>query len=223
MLAIIQARMSSNRLKGKVLKLLGKKTLLEWVIDNTIKSKQVKKIVVATSVNPDDDKIFNFCKNKKVECFRGSLNNVYSRFVEVVKKYNVPSFIRITADSPFIDPSLIDYGIKLYKTKKYDIVINTYPRSFPKGQSFSIYNTKIFLNNFKNIKRKNHKEHITTYFYANSKKFNIKNVTYTSNQSNLNMSIDTKEDLIKARKVIKKFNFNIKKNYLSKLIKFFIN
>ena len=221
MLAIIQARMSSNRLKGKVLKLLGKKTLLQWVIDNTIKSKQIKKIVVATSLNPDDDKIFNFCKNKNIECFRGSLNNVYSRFVEVVKKYNVTSFIRITADSPFIDPSLIDYGIKLYKTKKYEIVMNTYPRSFPKGQSFSIYNAKVFVNNLKNVKKKNHKEHITPYFYANSKKFNIKNVFYTSNQSDLNMSIDTNADLVKARKIIKKFNFNKKKNYLPNLINFF--
>ncbi len=221
MLAIIQARMSSNRLKGKVLKLLGKKTLLQWVIDNTIKSKQIKKIVVATSLNPDDDKIFNFCKNKNIDCFRGSLNNVYSRFVEVVKKYNVTSFIRITADSPFIDPSLIDYGIKLYKTKKYEIVMNTYPRSFPKGQSFSIYNAKVFVNNLKNVKKKNHKEHITPYFYANSKKFNIKNVFYTSNQSDLNMSIDTNADLVKARKIIKKFNFNKKKNYLPNLINFF--
>ena len=221
MLAIIQARMSSNRLKGKVLKLLGKKTLLQWVIDNTIKSKQIKKIVVATSLNPDDDKIFNFCKNKNIECFRGSLNNVYSRFVEVVKKYNVTSFIRITADSPFIDPSLIDYGIKLYKTKKYEIVMNTYPRSFPKGQSFSIYNAKVFVNNLKNVKKKNHKEHITPYFYANSKKFNIKNVFYTSNQSDLNMSIDTNADLVKARKIIKKFNFNKKKDYLPNLINFF--
>lgn len=221
MLAIIQARMSSNRLKGKVLKLLGKKTLLQWVIDNTIKSKQIKKIVVATSLNPDDDKIFNFCKNKNIDCFRGSLNNVYSRFVEVVKKYNVTSFIRITADSPFIDPSLIDYGIKLYKTKKYEIVMNTYPRSFPKGQSFSIYNAKVFVNNLKNVKKKNHKEHITPYFYANSKKFNIKNVFYTSNQSDLNMSIDTNADLVKARKIIKKFNFNKKKDYLPNLINFF--
>lgn len=221
MLAIIQARMSSNRLKGKVLKLLGKKTLLQWVIDNTIKSKQIKKIVVATSLNPDDDKIFNFCKNKNIDCFRGSLNNVYSRFVEVVKKYNVTSFIRITADSPFIDPSLIDYGIKLYKTKKYEIVMNTYPRSFPKGQSFSIYNAKVFVNNLKNVKKKNHKEHITPYFYVNSKKFNIKNVFYTSNQSDLNMSIDTNADLVKARKIIKKFNFNKKKDYLPNLINFF--
>ena len=60
---------------------------------------------------------------------------------------------QITADSPFIDPSLIDYGIKLYKTKKYEIVMNTYPRSFPKGQSFSIYNAKVFVNNLKNVKK----------------------------------------------------------------------
>ena len=167
MLAIVQARMSSRRLKGKVLKLLGKKTLLERVIKSIIKSKHIKKIIIATSVNRDDDEVFNFCKKKKIECFRGSLNNVYLRFVEVIKKYNTSSFVRITADSPFMDPSLIDQGIKLYKTGRYDMVTNTFPRSFPKGQSFSIYNSKIFVNNLKKVKNKNHKEHITTYFYEN--------------------------------------------------------
>ena len=77
------------------------------------------------------------------------------------------------------------------------------------------------MNNLKNVKKKNHKEHITPYFYANSKKFNIKNVFYTSNQSDLNMSIDTNADLVKARKIIKKFNFNKKKDYLPNLINFF--
>lgn len=211
MLAIIQARMSSRRLKGKVLKLIGKKTLLEWAIDNTIKSKNIKKVIIATSVNRDDDKIFNFCKKKKIECFRGSLNNVYLRFVGVIKKNKSPSFLRITADSPFIDSNLIDNAIKLYKSGKYDIVTNTLKRSFPKGQSISIHNSKKFINNLKNIKSKNHKEHITPYFYENYKKFKIKNIVYSSNQSHLNMSVDTKDDLRKAREVVKKIKINKKK------------
>ena len=215
--------MSSSRLKGKVLKLVGKKTLLERVIDNTNKSKLVQNIIIATSINHDDDRIFNFCKKKRIKCFRGSLNNVYSRFVEVLKKNSAPSFIRITADSPFIDPALIDIGIRFYKKGKYDVVTNTLRRSFPKGQSFSIYNSKIFVKNFKKIRSKNHKEHITPYFFKNRKKFKIKNIVYDSNQSKLNMSIDTKADLIKVRKIVNKYNINIKKNYLSNLINIFTN
>ena len=221
MLAIIQARMSSKRLEGKVLKLLGKKTLLEWVIDNTHKSKHIKKVIIATSLARDDDKILKFCEKKKIECYRGNLNNVYLRFVKVIKKNKASSFIRITADSPFIDPALIDNGIKLYNSGKYDMVTNTFQRSFPKGQSFSIHNSNIFVNNLKNIKSKNHKEHITPFFYENSKKFKIKNIFYNSNQSHLNMSVDTKDDLKKARKIIKKLKIKKRKNYLSNLIKLY--
>tara|TARA_Y100000768_G_C23974689_1_gene682454 strand:+ start:767 stop:1438 length:672 start_codon:yes stop_codon:yes gene_type:complete len=223
LLAIIQARMSSRRLKGKVLKFLGKKTLLERVIKNVNRSKYIKKIIIATSINKDDDEVFNFCKKRKIECFRGSLNNVYLRFVCVIKKYSASSFVRITADSPFIDPALIDRGIKLYKSGKYDMVTNTFPRSFPKGQSFSIHKSKIFVSNLKKIKKGNHKEHITPYFYENFKNFKIKNIKYNSNQSHLNMSIDTKTDLNKARKIIKRLNLNKKKNYLLNLVKVFTN
>lgn len=223
MLAIIQARMSSRRLKGKVLKFLGKKTLLERVIRNINHSRRIKRIIIATSINKDDDEVFNFCKKRKIDCFRGSLNNVYLRFVSVIKKYNASSFVRITADSPFIDPALIDQGIKLYKAGSYDMVTNTFPRSFPKGQSFSIHKSKIFISNLKKVKKRDHKEHITPYFYENSKNFKIKNIEYNSNQSHLNMSVDTKADLIKARKIIRKFNLNKKKNYLSNLIKVFSN
>ena len=221
MLAIIQARMSSRRLKGKFLKLINKKTLLECVFKNISRSKKVSRIIIATSITKEDEQILEFCKKKKFECLRGSLNNVYSRFVDVIKLTKAPSFIRITADSPFIDPSLIDKGIKLYNSNKYDMITNTFPRSFPKGQSFSIYNSKTFLKNFKKIKKKNDKEHITPYFYENSKKFKIKNISNYLDYSYLNTSVDTKADLNKAKKVIKRLSLKKNENFLLNLVKLY--
>lgn len=213
--------MSSKRLKGKVLKLLGRKYLLEWVVENVAKSKHVNKIVIATSKYEDDDRVYDFCQKKKILCFRGSLNNVYARFVGVLKKYDNSSFLRITADSPFIDPTLIDLGITIYKKGKYHMVTNTFPRSFPKGQSISIYNSRIFINNLNKVKKKHHKEHITSFFYENAQNFKIKNFLYKFNYSKLNMSVDTRADFDRAKKVVKNLNFDDKKNYLSNLIKFF--
>ena len=213
--------MSSTRLPGKVLLPLAGKPMIHHIVDRAKLCTNVGKIVVATSVENSDNPLVEYCRENNIDYYRGSLNNVYLRFVKVIKKNKASSFIRITADSPFIDPSLIDYGIKLYNSGKYDMVTNTFQRSFPKGQSFSIHNSNKFVNNLKNIKSKNHKEHITPFFYVNSKKFKIKNIFYNSNQSLLNMSVDTKDDLKKARKIEKKLKIIKKKNYLSNLIKLY--
>ena len=95
MLAIIQARLSSNRLRGKVLKKINNKYLLERVFENVLKSKKVKKIIVATSSNQSDDDIVKFCLQKKINYFRGKLDNVSGRFFDLLKNCKEKSFIRI--------------------------------------------------------------------------------------------------------------------------------
>ena len=154
MLAIIQARTSSKRLRGKVLKKINKKFLLERVINRVSQSNTINRIIIVTSTKKGDDKIVKFCKKKNVEFFRGSLNNVYKRFFDLLKSIKAKSFIRICADSPFIDPYLIDKCINFYKKKKYDIVTNVSPRSFPKGQSIEIFNTDIFMKYASKIRKK---------------------------------------------------------------------
>ena len=221
MLAIIQARFSSKRLEGKVLKKINNKFLLERVIDNVKCAKEVSRVIVATSKEMTDNKIFKFCKSKNIECYRGDLNNVYNRFYYLLKAVKDKSFVRICADSPFIDPYTIDYFIKFFKKNRYQIVTNIFPRSFPKGQSIEIFNSKIFSKNFIKIKKRRHQEHVTPYFYENSKKFNIKNIKYFKKYSNLNFCVDTNRDIRLARKIAKKFdNFKNKKKFLESIINF---
>ena len=204
MICIIQARMSSLRLPNKVLIKIYNKTMLERVINSIKKSKKITKIIVATSILKSDDKIQNFCEAKNIECYRGSINNVYLRFVNIIKNLNCKNFIRISGDSPLIDYRLIDKAINIFIKKRSDIVTNVFPRSFPQGQSVEIINSKIFIKNFQNIKKKTHKEHITKYFYENFKNFKITNFSFHKNYNHVNISINDYVDLKFVKKIIKK-------------------
>jgi len=216
MLAIIQARMSSRRLSGKVLKKINKKTLLQRVFDSVNNCKNVSKIIVATSTNLQDKKIVNFCKRKKIDYFRGDLNNVMKRFLQVLKKNNSKYFVRICADSPFIDSQILSQFIKITKNQNFDIITNLLPRSFPKGQSIEIFKTSTFKKNYPKIKAKHDLEHVAPFFYRNKNKFKIKNVLYKKNLSNFNLSVDTYEDIKFARKISKIIDDKFKSRYTFK-------
>lgn len=203
MLCIIQARMSSRRLPGKTLKLLCGYPMLRYVIDNILKSKKIKKIIVATSLLKKDDQIVHFCKINKIEYFRGNLKNVASRFYHILKNKKYKSFVRISGDSPLIDYKLLDRLINIYNNGKFDICTNVMNRSFPKGQSIEVFSTNIFLQNFFNIKNYFYLEHVTKYFYKNYKIFKIFNLSSEINYSKINLSVDTKKDFDKISKLIK--------------------
>ena len=197
MLALIQARTNSKRLSNKILRELFGKPIIKHVIDRVKKSKRVKKIIVVTSKNRSDDKLANYLLKIKCNIYRGSLNNVAQRTYEAAKKNNSLNFLRISADSPLIDPYLIDKIISLKnkkKYKKYDLITNIFPRRFPRGQSVEIINTKTL---FKNLKKmsKNEKEHVTKYFYNNHKNFLIKNLFLTKKIKYKKLAIDTLQDL----------------------------
>ena len=193
-LIFVQARMNSKRLPGKVLLEIEKKSILEHVCINLKKSKFKFKIVVLTSKNKKDDKIISVCKRNKISFFRGSLDNVYKRFIDALKSFQCDAFVRVCADSPLINPEIMDKVIKKYKTKKFDIVTNCFPKSYPKGLSIEIVNTKIFQENFKNIKNKSFSEHITKYFYINKNKFKIFNIKSKKKKKYNSLAVDNLND-----------------------------
>ena len=147
---LIQARYNSKRLPGKVcLKILNKELLLH-VYDNCKKS-CLKRIYIITSENKSDKPIIDLCKKNKIKYLKGSLTNVYLRYFKAIKRFKLDGFVRITGDSPLIDYKIIDKAIKKFLKEKPDIITNVFPRSFPIGQSVEIINSKIFINNYKNI------------------------------------------------------------------------
>ena len=202
MLVIIQARYNSERLPGKVLKVLGKETILNRTINRISKSRKVSSITVATSIHNFDDPIEVHAKTLGVEVFRGDLEDVGSRLLQAAKSQNSQNFIRISADSPFIDWRILDHAINIFDLSKPDLVTNIFPRTFPKGQSVEIINTDA-LARICDVKRSlEEKEHVTPYFYNHYQQFNL--VSFTSGQdcSSSNHCIDTQEDFDLSEKLI---------------------
>ena len=211
MIVIIQARSNSKRFKNKVLYRIYNKPIIWHVISKIKKNKKVKKIVVATSNKKTDDKLIKYLKSIKIEYFRGSLNNVAKRLCDAAEKNKANFFMRISADSPLIDPAVIDKALKIFNSqkRKYDIITNVFPRSYPKGQSVEIIKTSMLrnsLNKFNNDQR----EHVTSYFYKNKKKYMIKNFLNIKKKTKIKLSI-YKNDLKLILKTKKNFiNFSLK-------------
>ena len=203
MLVVVQARSSSKRFKNKVLHLIYNIPIIQHVVNRIKKSKKMTKLVISSSLNKSDDDLIYYLKKNKVNFFRGDLNNVALRLYKTAKIYKVKSFVRISGDSPLIDPKLIDKAIMIAnKEKKYDIITNTFPRTFPKGQSVEVIKTSLIKKYLKNFSKLD-KEHVTKYFYDNSNRFLIKNFTFNGKNKIMKLSIDTKRDL---KNILKKFN-----------------
>jgi len=206
MLAIIQARMSSTRLPGKVLKELDGKPMLQWTIERLGSSKLLKKIVVTTSMGSGDDEVEEFCLAQNIECHRGPLKNVAQRFAEVATLEKAESFVRTNGDSPLIDPEIIDQAIAIFRMTAVDFVTNTMIRTFPKGQSVEVLNSGHFIELCKHMTEPEDKEHVTKVFYKNPKKHRIVSFTSGMDAGHVQMSVDTPEDFEVVEKLIQMSN-----------------
>ena len=185
--------------------------MIEHVVNRVAKSNKIKKIIVSSSVNKSDDNLIKYLKSKKISYYRGSLQNVALRLYKTAEKYESDFFLRVNGDSPLIDFQLIDKIINTHNKakKKFDIITNVFPRSFPKGQSVEIIKTSIlkkYLKKFNALE----KEHVTMFFYSNSKNFKIKNFTLKAKNKMMNLAVDTKMDL---KRIIKNFTKNKFKSF----------
>ena len=199
LISIIQARSSSKRLKNKVMKKIKNKMIIEYVYDCVHNSELFDDIIIATSKSSSDDKIIKWCKKKKINFFRGSLNNVSKRFYDICKANKFDYFLRVCADSPLLDMGLVKSNLKYIK--KYQIVTNCLKKTYPKGQSIEIISKKCFLENYKYFKKK-HFEHVTNFFYENIFNFNIKNFFLKKNMKHIRLLINNISDFKKIKKIL---------------------
>lgn len=206
---IIQARMNSQRLPGKVLRSLNGRPMLDYLIDRLGQSCKIGHIIVATSTDSSDQAIAHYCLDRRIYCFRGSLENVAERFKGVIEQYQLKAFVRVCADSPLLDYRLLEEGIRIFDSGQFDIVTNTLKRTFPKGQSFEILTASIFLENYKKIVTYEDREHVTSFFYNHAHQFRIFNLECPRKDcQNINLSVDTLEDFYKINHVVEEL-----KNY----------
>jgi len=204
---IIQARMGSTRLPGKVLSILdGQNTSLYFTINQLKNCKLIDKIVIATTDNNEDDVIEEFCNKNEVDCFRGNSKDVLDRYYNCAKKFSFSEILRVTGDCPLIDPSIVDEGISIFKKNIYDYVTNTFPRTFPDGNETEIFSFSVLENAFSNSVLPSEREHVTPYFRNEKKSFRIFNFTNNEDISYLRWTLDYKIDLELIKNIISKID-----------------
>ena len=163
-LAILQARMGSTRLPGKVLRPIMGKPMLLRMIERVRASQEVDHLVVATTVSPSDDVIEEFCRKHSIRCFRGSENDVLDRFFQAARKFGGQSIVRITGDCPLMDPEVLDKVIRCYFLGAYDYASNTVECTFPDGLDVEVFSAQAMGVAHKKAKLLSEREHVTPFF-----------------------------------------------------------
>jgi spore coat polysaccharide biosynthesis protein SpsF len=200
---IIQARMGSTRLPGKVLINILGNPMLYYVINRLKHCKYLDDVIVATSDELSDDAIVQYCIENNVNYFRGSENDVLSRFVLAASNFDADIIVRVTADCPLIDPLIVDNVICKHIENNADYSSNFYDRYYPRGVDVEVINFSVLKEiNSKNLE-KHHREHVTPYIYENPNKYKIHSEKATGKfiRPDLRITVDTKEDLLLIRKI----------------------
>ena len=219
--AIIYSRINSKRLKNKAFKkIYNNKYLIERVIENTLKIKSIKNIILATTSSKKDLRFLKLKKKYNIEIFRGSTNDLIERTIKCSVKYEFDHFLRICGDRPFFDYNYIDnllVSLNKSKKNKYQLITNNKKNKLvDQGLTIEILSAKSLkvLKNKKYLSKYN-SENITSYFYQNSEKFKIKYINSPKNWFlNNKYTVDTLRDLNNMRLLISKIgynNFNINK------------
>ncbi|OIQ50067.1 3-deoxy-manno-octulosonate cytidylyltransferase [Pseudodesulfovibrio hydrargyri] len=172
--AFIQARMSSSRLPGKVLKEISGKPLLEYVFERMEKVQGLDFFVVATSSDDSDRPVRDFCRSRAVPCYGGPLDDVALRFVEAAREYPCDAMLRYCADSPLVDVAVMARALALFRATDADVVTNVHPRTYPAGHCVEVVRSDVFARAYPLMKGPE-LEHNTMYFYNNDDKFKITN------------------------------------------------
>jgi spore coat polysaccharide biosynthesis protein SpsF len=220
-IAIIQARMGSTRLPGKVLKEVEGMTLLEYQLSRIKKSKLLDKVIIATSILPQDDPIVNLGKEVGVECFRGSENDVLTRYYAAAKSTFADIVVRLTADCPFSDPDIIDDTIRLFMDEKADYAANTVPpqtSTYPNGSDVEVFSMKALDRANTEAKDPHDREHVTFYFWKYDKGFKTVQLKNQKDLSKYRFTVDYPEDLEVVSFIIKKLKEQKRFGHISDVI-----
>lgn len=197
--AIIQARMGSTRLPGKVMMDLCGSPVIEHVVKRINESKLIDKIIIATSEDKNNQPIIEFCKNNNIGYFVGSEEDVLDRYYQTAIDNNVKDediIIRITSDCPLIDPSVVDKVIEEHIHYKNDYTTNVIDCTYPDGLDCEVFNFNVLKDTWINANLSSQREHVTLYIRDNPKKFKLGNVKNDIDLSSLRWTLDEKEDFI---------------------------
>lgn len=197
---IVFARMDSSRLPGKTLAPIGGRPLLGHVMDRCRRARALRVFVVATTERPVDGPIVAFARDEGWEVFRGATADVALRALACARAFGLDAFVRISGDSPFIDPGLIDEAVRRHETGGWDVVTDVFPRSYPPGVSVEVISTAAMERVLRETRDAEDREHVTRYVYAHPEAFRIDNVeTDATRYKGVLLTVDTADDLARTR------------------------
>lgn len=212
--AVVQARMGSTRLPGKVMLDICGKPIIYHVIERLKQCKNVDEIIIATTILKQDEIIVEEASKNNVKFFRGSEEDVLSRYYHAARENSLDVIVRVTSDCPLIDPLIIDKVVDCFTTNECDMATNVSidlsMRTFPRGLDVEVFSFESLEYAFKNANKKYQREHVTPYFYENSNR-----IIYYKNDADLSeyrWTLDTDDDL-KLISFIYKYLYRGKHNF----------
>lgn len=200
--AIVQARFNSQRLPGKVLLPLCGKPVLAHLLDRLQRCTALDLVAVATSSERSDDAVAEFCAGAGIDCHRGALDDVLARFLAASTQFELDGVVRLSGDSPLLDPALVTHAVKMFRRGNWDLVTNVQTRSFPKGQSVEVISAAALAQAAAEARSASEREHVTPYLYAHPERFRIRNLVARVARPSLQLSIDTAKDFARIEAII---------------------
>lgn len=209
-IAIIQARMESSRLPGKVLLDIAGEPMLARVVERTRRANSLDEVVVATTTHGSDDPVAALCEERGYPCYRGSMHDVLDRYYQVAKQFQAQVIVRITADCPVIDPDLIDEAVAALKEARADFVANRLPppwrRSYPIGLDIEVCTFQALERAWVEADQPQHREHVMPYLYEVEGRFETLVLHHEPDYGHLRWTVDTLQDLDLIREVFDHFD-----------------
>ena len=206
--AIIQARMRSTRLPGKVMLDIASRPMLFHVVDRVRQAACADEVIIATSDSETDQQIVSLARDLGVRSFAGSETDVLTRFVDAADMAKADIVIRVTGDCPLIDPAIIDETFDAHMDSGADYTGNAARRTLPRGLDVEIVSTEALRRVLRIASEPRHREHVTSYIYENSQQFRIEHFEVEGHlrRPDIRLTVDTLEDLRLVREIYRRFH-----------------
>ena len=198
---IVQARMTSTRLPGKVLLPLAGEPMLMRLVQRLRRVQRADGMVIATTTNPTDNPIATLCAQLDVPCHRGSEHDVLSRYADAARLHGADVVVRITSDCPLIDPALIDQVIEVYEEGDSDYVSNMLPPTWPYGMAVEVFSAAALAQAHAEASQSAEREHVTPFIYWHPERYRLRNLASPVDLSHHRWTVDTPEDYELVRRL----------------------
>lgn len=205
--AVVQGRMSSSRLPGKILKDIAGKPMLAWVVDRARLAQSVDEVIFATTTDPSDDPVAEVCAARGIRCFRGDLYDVLDRFYQAARQAGAGIVVRLTADCPLVDPGLIDATVAALEG--HDFAANRLPppwhRTYPIGLDVEACTFAALERAWREAGQPYQREHVMPYLYDSEGRFRVRVIDHEQDYGDLRWTVDTPADLELVRAIVSRF------------------